>query len=510
MQRSASFKAQALALCALLAAALLPAALMAAAPTQAQAATAAPTLTITRATTGKVAIKKGTSYKLGATATSGAKITYKSSKKSVAAVTAKGLVKARKAGKATITVKAKKAGKTTTKKVKVTVVKASKYKAVKKVAAKAAATTLYVGKTTKLTATVTPSKASNKNVTFKSSNAAVAFVDAYGTVTARKAGTATITATSCANAKKKASVKVTVKAGTVPVPVRASVNDYSWAELKAISNKIAAAGSQEAALAVAKGYNLVGSDGKLTGDECKTITVRGHYDISEGWVDSGTSQAQVQILGFYHDNLASGGKAGITFGFKDIVGWHEFNSYDYDTELFTYADGTTGEEGIAGGWANSQMRSWLNSDFYATLPADLKAQIVAVQKMTNNKGHVDSEDPSVVSATTDKVWLLSMSECYGVLSAQSEDLAPYYPATYDPEGTQYQLYSDNGVNVSDSERSFLAKSFPGNLSGSDWWLRSPNCHSHDYFHGIRGANIPGYWYNDDADYANGVSPGFCL
>ena len=219
MQKTRRARAAALTLCVLLAAALLPAALTAAAPAQAQAATAAPSLTVTRAATGKVAVKKGTGYKLGATATAGAKITYKTSKKSVATVTSKGTVKARKAGKATITVKAKKGGKTTTKKVKVTVVKASKYKAVKKVAAKAAASTLYVGKSTKVKATVSPSKASNKNVTFKSSNAAVASVDAYGTVTARRAGTAKITVTSCASSKKKASVKVTVIAYPTGVSV---------------------------------------------------------------------------------------------------------------------------------------------------------------------------------------------------------------------------------------------------------------------------------------------------
>ena len=198
------------ALCALaLAAALLPAAL---APAQAQAATAAPALTVTRAATGKVAVKKGKAYKLGATATAGAKITYKSSKKSVATVTSKGLVKARKAGRATITVRARKDGRTATKKVKVTVVSKSKYKTVKKVTARAAASTLCVGGTTRVKATVTPSKASNRNVTYRSSNTAVATVSAYGKVTARKAGTAKITVTSCANPKRRAAVRIRVRA----------------------------------------------------------------------------------------------------------------------------------------------------------------------------------------------------------------------------------------------------------------------------------------------------------
>ena len=55
-------------------------------------------------------------------------------------------------------------------------------------------TTLYVGNTATLTATVTPDNATDKNVTWSTSNADVATV-ANGVVTAVGAGTATITAT---------------------------------------------------------------------------------------------------------------------------------------------------------------------------------------------------------------------------------------------------------------------------------------------------------------------------
>ena len=51
------------------------------------------------------------------------------------------------------------------------------------------------GETAQLTATVLPDNASNKNVTWESSNKSVATVDANGLVTAVSAGTATITAT---------------------------------------------------------------------------------------------------------------------------------------------------------------------------------------------------------------------------------------------------------------------------------------------------------------------------
>ena len=70
------------------------------------------------------------------------------------------------------------------------------------------------GETARLTATVLPSNATNKDVTWESSNTSVATVDANGEVTAVSAGTATITATADG---KSATCTVTVTADTVPV-----------------------------------------------------------------------------------------------------------------------------------------------------------------------------------------------------------------------------------------------------------------------------------------------------
>lgn len=193
--------------------ALLPAAAVATlvAPEPALAASA-PTLTVNRAATGKVTLAKGATYKLGAQAESGAKVTYSTSKKSVATVSAKGTVTAKGNGTAAIYVKAKKSGKTTTKKVAVTVVAKSKIKAVKKVYAKVAKSSISAGTTTKVSVSFSPASPSNRNVTFKSSNTKIATVNAYGTVTGKKPGTAYVTATSCQNSKRYAKVKVTVTA----------------------------------------------------------------------------------------------------------------------------------------------------------------------------------------------------------------------------------------------------------------------------------------------------------
>ena len=76
--------------------------------------------------------------------------------------------------------------------------------------------TLKVGDTATLTATVEPSDATNKDVTWTSSNENVATVDANGTVKALATGTAAITATAADGSGKSAACTVTVTGGTTP------------------------------------------------------------------------------------------------------------------------------------------------------------------------------------------------------------------------------------------------------------------------------------------------------
>lgn len=76
------------------------------------------------------------------------------------------------------------------------------------------ASSLEVGDTAQLTATVLPDDASNKGVTWESSDTSVVTVDADGKVTAVKAGTVTITATAQDGSGKSGSLELTVKAVT--------------------------------------------------------------------------------------------------------------------------------------------------------------------------------------------------------------------------------------------------------------------------------------------------------
>jgi len=127
-------------------------------------------------------------------------VTWKSSNKSVATVTSSGKVKAVKAGTATITCTSTVTGAKAT--CKVTVVDGS-------VTLNKTEAILEKTKTMTLKATVTPESLTDKSVTWKSSNTAVATVTSAGKVKGVKAGTATITCTSNATGLS-ATCKVTV------------------------------------------------------------------------------------------------------------------------------------------------------------------------------------------------------------------------------------------------------------------------------------------------------------
>jgi len=81
---------------------------------------------------------------------------------------------------------------------------------------------LAAGNTGTVKATVSPSTATNKAVSWKSSNTAVVTVSSNGTVTALSIGTATITCTAKDGSGKKAVCKATVVSPTTPAQILAA------------------------------------------------------------------------------------------------------------------------------------------------------------------------------------------------------------------------------------------------------------------------------------------------
>lgn len=270
--------------------------------------------------------------------------------------------------------------------------------------------------------------------------------------------------------------------GVTPKP---SVNDYTWEELSKISAEIGKKGNEDAAVNVAKKYNLVSSDGKLDGTQTKTI------QLTDG------TTVTVQIAGFSHDEKTGGGKAGITFIFKDIIAEHAMNSTNTSS----------------GGWEKSAMRSWLSSSGLSMLPPDLTNRIVAVDKKTNNTG--ETANVSSVTTTSDKIWLFADIELYGEQQVRFDSLtgkvdtqaAKTYNEIRDAEGHQYKLFKDCNVNRS-GVNNILSKSYKS--STHSWLERSPNPSFPDTFWEVshQGRDIGGPPFNSSS--SNGVVPGFCL
>lgn len=156
----------------------------------------------------EASLKVGESIDLTATVapenTTDKTITWKSSNENVASVDAKGKVTAKAIGEATITATCGSVSATC----KVTVIPTP----VESIVLSKTELSLTEGEKATLTATVAPEDATDKSVAWTSSDTSVATVSASGEVTAVKAGTAKITATS---GGKTATCTVTVKAKTI-------------------------------------------------------------------------------------------------------------------------------------------------------------------------------------------------------------------------------------------------------------------------------------------------------
>lgn len=154
-----------------------------------------------------LSLTKGKTATLKVSGTS-QKITWKSSNKKIATVTSKGVVKGIKTGSCKITA-------SIGKKIyscKVTVKENKKAVAITGIKLSESSLIMKENESKKIVATVQPSNATNKTVTWSSSNSAIATVDNAGNVQAKSTGVATITAV-CGG--KKATCSVTVKSAII-------------------------------------------------------------------------------------------------------------------------------------------------------------------------------------------------------------------------------------------------------------------------------------------------------
>ena len=270
------------------------------------------------------------------------------------------------------------------------------------------------------------------------------------------------------------------------IPVRASLNDYTWAELKEISGAIADSGSKDAGIALAAQYNLCDETGSLVGMGRKEVT------LTDGMT------CHVSIVGIRQDATPEGAAAGLTFLFDEAVSFYTWNSSDFNSN----------------GWESSNLRTYVLNDLAALLPSDLLDQTLPVVKLSNNFGGSQSGTlpTSIVTETVDRLWVPSYVELAGSSEANELWGPSYGTAEYawcNPivaaEGTQYDLFSQLGIAAYRPNQS-LVRRFDG--SSTSWWLRSANPHLVNDSLCVDSDGDPSI----DATPRNrlGVVPGFCI
>lgn len=176
----------------------------------------APSITSLTVNATAKTLTKGKTYQLKATIQPAdaqpSTLTYTSSNPAVAMVSGNGKITAKKAGSATITVRSAN-GKYAA--CKITVKNPILAKSVK---LNVKSKTLYKGKSYQLKASITPANTSNKKLTYTSSKKSVATISSSGKITAKKAGTTTITVKTSNG--KKATCKITVKNPTLAKSIK--------------------------------------------------------------------------------------------------------------------------------------------------------------------------------------------------------------------------------------------------------------------------------------------------
>lgn len=201
-----------------------------------------------------------------------------------------------------------------------------------------------------------------------------------------------------------------------------------------------------------------------------------YFSVGDEKTISLTTGEQVTfvILGFDHDDLTSGGKAGMTIGMKNLL-------------ATTYRMNATGTN--AGGWDESEMRTSTMATLLSQLPSDLQGVI----KQVNKKATAGSQSTSITTSA-DKLWLLAEVEVDGTTSAGYAD-----------EGEQYEYWK----TVKDGTVAADRIKYLSNGSGSayTWWLRSPYVSNSGIFRCILSTGGVSYY---SANLTRGVSFGFCV
>lgn len=314
-----------------------------------------------------------------------------------------------------------------------------------------------------LTESVAVTRAGDGVISATSSNTATARVEVSGTsvkITGLKAGTAKITVKVAAGTNHTAPSDKTINV-TVSLPDTSLANNTP--DIIA-----AAAKSGQAA-----NYWSVGDK--------VGIAVNGSFG---GLSYNNTVYAF--ILGFNHNSSVEGGNS-IHFQFGKTAAGVDIafvNSYGSTSTGFCMNTSNTN----SGGWNNSYMRKTICPAFLAALPKAWQNIIAACTKYSDNTGG-GSNTASYVTATSDKIWLLSEMEVQGTRSYANSAEANYQK--------QYDYYRNGNSKVKYQHTA--------TTSACTWWLRSVYASGTGSFCCVHTDGSANYY---GAYYSYGFAPGF--
>lgn len=153
----------------------------------------------------------------------------------------------------------------------------------------------------------------------------------------------------------------------------------------------------------------------------------------------------------------------------------------------------------AGGWEKSELRKEMNSgEIRNLMPSDFQSKVKTVRKLTNNVGGNSENKDAAVTATVDRLFLLSYSEIVETPWNGWYDWCTF--SWIGKEGTQYEAF-EGKVTENHSDNSAI-------IVGDVWWERSAHPNYSDAFLnvGFQGNPTSG----TDAKYSRCVCPAWCF
>ena len=302
-----------------------------------------------------------------------------------------------------------------------------------------------------------------------------------GTIAQAVSGGKTLSATSEDGIAKITGVgygtwTVTAGSNTVTIEVKefkqykvfATLNDYSWAEISAVS----ASGDAANLFSVGDTKSIVlnGTVGNTTFDNLKI----------DAYILGINHNAEIEGNNRIH--FCIGKVNNKTVGLIDS----QYNQYPMTSSgYFSMSYGNSDTN--SGGWNGCYMRSTIMPAIKNALPSDLQNVLKTVTKYTDNKG--GSNSSSNVTATTETICLEAQFEVHG---------ARKYANSYEQNKQQQYDYYKNG-------NSKVRYEYNNTNSAVFWWNRSPYSADSSNFCGVYTNGTAGY---NPSQYCFAVAPCF--